>query len=395
MEPRSRTRGGRWRRSRPHHQERSPSARSERRERSRPRDLHRKRAPTPRRPRSPKRHRERSRSRRRRHQSEPPLVRRPSVTPQRGARPVTLPPPAPPRSDSRSADSRDSASAPPPGPRILSCGRYDSSTPRPKRRVHVIADSLLKHIDGKIIKRVHDEGPRNLILTIGVHEGKEALDLSCPRPLDDYDHFIFCSAGNGMWKPLDKKAWKKLVNNINSLDPAKVRVVLVGSDEIWRKKFGLGPPNEAFYPEVKKLLEQKGIRFAQITDFMEEIKYCDRAGHVAPEEYDRFAEKLLKSFQDIIDVEAVRCEEACDAGAAATQQRPRRSSSSSGSSSGSSNGSSSAAGSERSIILNPKTDKKNSPSIARSATYICPAGPISKITVRAASTRVSWRRPRC
>ena len=69
--------------------------------------------------------------------------------------------------------------------------------------MHVIADSLLKDIDGII----HERKPRNWILTFDVIEGKEALDMPCPQDLDGYDHIIICSAGNGMWKPLNGPAW--------------------------------------------------------------------------------------------------------------------------------------------------------------------------------------------
>ena len=158
---------------------------------------------------------------------------------------------------------------------------------------------------------------------------------------------------------------------------------------------------------------------------MEDINYADGAGHPAEVDQERLADKLLGSFQHIIhrarreagelaleesDVEAVRCEEACDAGADATQERPRRSDAGAATRSpehlpGSRvdvldtkdayPGWERDLRSEHSVILNPKTDKKNSPSSARSATNICPTGPISKITVRAASTLDSWRRPRC
>ena len=91
---------------------------------------------------------------------------------------------------------------------------------------------------------------------------------------------------------------------------------------------------------MKKLLVQNCIRFEEITDFMEDTNYADGAGHPAEVDQERLADKLLGSFQHIIhrarreagelaleesDVEAVRCEEACDAGAAATQDRRRRS----------------------------------------------------------------------
>ena len=91
---------------------------------------------------------------------------------------------------------------------------------------------------------------------------------------------------------------------------------------------------------MKNILEQKRIPFDEITHFMEDITYADDQGHPAQKEYDRLAEKLLGSFEHVIrrarqearepaleepDVKAVRCEEACDAGAAATLERPRRS----------------------------------------------------------------------
>ena len=98
-------------------------------------------------------------------------------------------------------------------------------------------------------------------------------------------------------------------------------MILVGSDEKWislRKETKHTPPNGAFYREVKKLLQEKGARFTQITDLMDEVQYADDAGHVATEDYEKLARKLMESFQNI-------CEEAWDARAAATQQRPRRS----------------------------------------------------------------------
>ena len=73
---------------------------------------------------------------------------------------------------------------------------------------------------------------------------------------------------------------------------------------------------------------------------MEDINYADGQGHPARADQQRLAAKLLESFQQIIrrarqeagvpaleesDVEAVGCEEACDAGAAATLERPPRS----------------------------------------------------------------------
>ena len=112
------------------------------------------------------------------------------------------------------------------------------------------------------------------------------------------------------------------------------------------------------------------IRFEEITDFMEEIDYADGQGHPARADQQRLAGKLLGSFQQIIrraqqeagvpaleesDVEAVGCEEACDAGAAATQERPRRSDAGAATRS---LGWEQDLRSEHSVILIPKTTKK-------------------------------------
>ena len=76
--------------------------------------------------------------------------------------------------------------------------------------MHVIGDSLMKHIDEIIIKNKRT----NWILTIEFDEkGNEALDYRYPED-KDYDHVIYCSSGNGMHKPLGKPAWEKLENNI-------------------------------------------------------------------------------------------------------------------------------------------------------------------------------------
>ena len=121
---------------------------------------------------------------------------------------------------------------------------------------------------------------------------------------------------------------------------------------------------------MKKPLVQNCIRFEEITDFMEDINYADGQGHPAEVDQERLADKLLGSFQHIIhrarreagelaleesDVEAVRCEEACDAGAAATQERPRRSDAGAATRS---LGWEQDLRSEHSVILIPKTTKK-------------------------------------
>ena len=90
-------------------------------------------------------------------------------------------------------------------------------------------------IDKIILRKM----PKNWILTIQFNEeGREALEYKYPEE-GDYHHVIYCSAGNGMYKPFGKPAWKKLENKIKLLadeEPRKVNVILVGSDEIWLRK---------------------------------------------------------------------------------------------------------------------------------------------------------------
>lgn len=88
-------------------------------------------------------------------------------------------------------------------------------------------------------------GPTDWDWTFNITEGKEALDLPYPEG-EEYDHVIYCSSGNGMWKPPGKPAWKKLVNNIQDLDPAKVVVVLVGTDQIWGSNVQYTGHNKSF-----------------------------------------------------------------------------------------------------------------------------------------------------
>ena len=102
-----------------------------------------------------------------------------------------------------------------------------------------------------------------------------------------------------MWKPKGKPAWNRLVKNIEYLDPAKVVVVLVGTDDFWASRLKSKPPNKEFFTSVKELLQLKGLRFAEITDFMEDLKYGDSMGHPAPQGHQKLAQKLLETFQDL------------------------------------------------------------------------------------------------
>ena len=111
--------------------------------------------------------------------------------------------------------------------------------------MHIFGDSLMRRIDEIILRNK----PENWNLTIQFEEkGMEALDYKYPDD-KDYDHVIYCSAGNGMYKPFGKPAWTKLEKNIKLLgkqEPRKVNVILVGTDEIWLRKLKARPKNEVF-----------------------------------------------------------------------------------------------------------------------------------------------------
>ena len=112
--------------------------------------------------------------------------------------------------------------------------------------MHIFGDSLMRRIDEIILRNK----PENWNLTIQFEEkGMEVLEYKYPDD-KDYDHVIYCSAGNGMYKPFGKPAWTKLEKNIKLLgkqEPRKVNVILVGTDEIWLRKLKARPKNEVFF----------------------------------------------------------------------------------------------------------------------------------------------------
>ena len=53
---------------------------------------------------------------------------------------------------------------------------------------------------------------------------------------DDYDLVVYLSAGNALWS---RKGKKEIEENMNSFDPEKVIVVLLGSAELWISFLGV------------------------------------------------------------------------------------------------------------------------------------------------------------
>ena len=110
-------------------------------------------------------------------------------------------------------------------------------------------DSVMQDLE-KIFVKIRPD----LQWTFEASEGKEALQIPCDAAkAAEYDHVIYCSAGNGIWKPTDGPAWKKLMRNIEALDPEKVVVVLLGTADLWAsllKHAGKQePPNLNFFTE--------------------------------------------------------------------------------------------------------------------------------------------------
>ena len=136
---------------------------------------------------------------------------------------------------------------------------------------------MMKRTD-KIILR---NKPKNWNLTIQFDvKGTEALDYKYPEE-KDYDHVIYCSAGNGMHKPFGKKAWNKLKNKIECLaeeEARKVNVVLCGTDEFWASKMKDQGQNKQFLQNIKEVLENKKIRYEQVTDFMKDVNIAESVG---------------------------------------------------------------------------------------------------------------------
>ena len=154
------------------------------------------------------------------------------------------------------------------------------------------------------LEKIFVEARADLRWTFEASEGKEALQIPCDAAkAAEYDHVIYCSAGNGLWKPTDGPAWKKLMRNIEALDPEMVVVVLLGTADLWARLLKQAgktePTNLNFFTEVKAVMQRKGVRFAELTDFMKGLTYKDAIGHVAKNSNRKLASKLMETFAQL------------------------------------------------------------------------------------------------
>eukprot|EP00927_Polykrikos_kofoidii_P040858 TRINITY_DN34851_c0_g1_i1.p1 TRINITY_DN34851_c0_g1~~TRINITY_DN34851_c0_g1_i1.p1 ORF type:complete len:273 (+),score=41.10 TRINITY_DN34851_c0_g1_i1:116-934(+) len=132
--------------------------------------------------------------------------------------------------------------------------------------------------------------------TIDANEGKEPLALRFDwSKIQEYDHVIYCSAGNAIWK----QAWEAVVDNIRSLDPQKVSVILLGNSEIWCRLAKEQAPFMSFFEDAKQLLRERGVRVTELTSFMESLEYVDNEGHPTKDARWKLTAGLVEAFQDL------------------------------------------------------------------------------------------------
>lgn len=164
------------------------------------------------------------------------------------------------------------------------------------QRVCVIGDSFIRGLE-KIFNN-------SLVKTqwrVDSNNGCEALTIpleeTVPQEYDQYDHIIFCSAGNGLWK----KVWDATAKNISQLDPKKTSVVFIGSCEFWTEMAKEKPTHATFFEDAEQALQQRQIRWAHLSQsFVESIEYVDTEGHPTKAARLEVAKKLLEAFEDLV-----------------------------------------------------------------------------------------------
>lgn len=120
--------------------------------------------------------------------------------------------------------------------------------------------------------------------------------------MQEHDHIIYCSAGNGMWK----QCWDDVVKNVNSFDTRKVTVVLLGTADYWAHVAGELAPNMNFLEDAKNLLQSKHVQVAEMTTaVLERLEYVDAEGHPTQESRWLLADQLVEVFQSLIKCELV------------------------------------------------------------------------------------------
>jgi len=160
------------------------------------------------------------------------------------------------------------------------------------QKVYVIGDSVMRGLQ-KIFQNYY----ANRGWRVETNEGREALGIPCAASaLEEYDHIIYCSAGNCLWKPLE---WSNVERNINSFDPTRISVVFLGSAEYWARLAGERPPYMSFFEDAKHALHEKLVPVAELTTFIERLEYVDKEGHPTKDARWELVPQLMEVFQDV------------------------------------------------------------------------------------------------
>ena len=156
------------------------------------------------------------------------------------------------------------------------------------RRVLVIGDSITRGLEAIFWSR----GYVSTNWTSEVHDGTEALTVK--KNQDDYDLVIYISAGNGLWT---RKGKQQLKDNLNSFDVQKTIVVLLGTAEFWVNLAGGGEAADPlFFLNCRQTLVLRHVRVFQITDFMKDLEYTDKLGHLSGNAQEKIVPELMKVF---------------------------------------------------------------------------------------------------
>jgi hypothetical protein len=110
------------------------------------------------------------------------------------------------------------------------------------------------------------------------HRGAESLTVACNGD-GKYDLIVYVSAGNGGFAA--KKHAAKITQNIQSFDPEKVVVVLLGTIEGWSEMSGDAANNATFFDNARGLLLRQGVRFSHLDAFMKTLTFTDKNGHIS------------------------------------------------------------------------------------------------------------------
>eukprot|EP00929_Paragymnodinium_shiwhaense_P034332 TRINITY_DN18703_c0_g3_i1.p1 TRINITY_DN18703_c0_g3~~TRINITY_DN18703_c0_g3_i1.p1 ORF type:complete len:270 (-),score=43.79 TRINITY_DN18703_c0_g3_i1:20-829(-) len=166
-----------------------------------------------------------------------------------------------------------------------------------KRRVHIVGDSMLRGMQR--IFRTEYGCSKWLVDNF---DGAEPLgvDLEAEK-MQEFDHVVFCTAGNGMWPKGKQRKWEPVERNIQSFDPRHVSVIFLGSAECWTRICGCEPKNPKFFENARWELEKRGIQVVQLSDeFMGSLEYADTEGHPSKQARSALAEKIVETVRELL-----------------------------------------------------------------------------------------------